>query len=65
MYSECPSYDELIPALLAHPLEELPQRVHFKPGVPIKPMLAKPTTGELTGSFCCDVVAKLLQCMPI
>lgn len=51
VYSECPSYDELIPALLAHPLEELPQRVHFKPGVPIKPMLAKPTTGELTCRF--------------
>ena len=46
VYSECPSYDELIPALLAHPLAELPQRVHFKPGVPVKPMLAKPTTGE-------------------
>ena len=45
VYSECPSFDELIPALLAHPIEELPQRVHFKPGVPIKPMLAKPTTG--------------------
>ena len=46
VYSECPSFDEMIPALLAHPIEELPQRVHFKPGVPIKPMLAKPTTGE-------------------
>lgn len=45
VYSECPSFDELIPALLTHPLEELPTHVHFKPGVPIKPMLAKPTTG--------------------
>jgi DNA ligase-1 len=45
VYSECPSFDELIPALLAHPIEEVPERVHFKPGVPIKPMLAKPTTG--------------------
>jgi hypothetical protein len=51
VYSECPSYDELIPALLAHPLVELPERVHFKTGVPIKPMLAKPTTGER----CADV----------
>ena len=49
VYSECPSYDELIPALLAHPLAELPDRVHFKPGVPIKPMLAKPTTGKREG----------------
>ena len=49
MYSECPSYDDLIPALLSHPLEELPQRVHFKPGVPVKPMLAKPTTGASRG----------------
>ncbi|GAB4820174.1 hypothetical protein N2152v2_007220 [Parachlorella kessleri] len=45
VYSECPSYNELIPALLNHPLEELPLHVHFKPGVPVKPMLAKPTTG--------------------
>ncbi len=55
VYSECPSYDELIPALLAHPVEELPRRVHFKPGVPIKPMLAKPTTGgwRLLRAWCC------------
>jgi len=50
VYSECPSYDELVPALLAHPLEDLPQHVHFKPGVPVKPMLAKPTTGEPQGT---------------
>ena len=25
VYSECPSFDELVPALLAHPLEELQQ----------------------------------------
>lgn len=46
VYSECPSYDELVPALLSDmPIEELPSKVYFKPGVPIKPMLAKPTTG--------------------
>eukprot|EP00882_Tetradesmus_deserticola_P018805 GHRQ01020193.1.p1 GENE.GHRQ01020193.1~~GHRQ01020193.1.p1 ORF type:complete len:419 (+),score=239.96 GHRQ01020193.1:148-1257(+) len=44
-YSECPSYDMLIPALLAHPIAELAEHVHFMPGVPVKPMLAKPTTG--------------------
>ena len=45
VYSECPSYDELIPALLEGPIADLPLKVHFKPGVPIKPMLAKPTHG--------------------
>ncbi|KAF5842835.1 hypothetical protein DUNSADRAFT_4719 [Dunaliella salina] len=45
VYSECPSYDELIPALLKHGLWDLPQHCKFKPSVPIKPMLAKPTNG--------------------
>lgn len=45
VYSECPSYDELVPALLSLPIDQLRTKVHFKPGVPIKPMLAKPTTG--------------------
>lgn len=45
VYSECPSYDDLIPALLEGPIADLPNKVHFKPGVPIKPMLAKPTHG--------------------
>ncbi|KAG1669562.1 hypothetical protein FOA52_006335 [Chlamydomonas sp. UWO 241] len=44
-FSECPSYDVLVPALLAHPLDELPAHCHFMPGVPVKPMLAKPTNG--------------------
>lgn len=44
-YSECPSFDDLVPALLQHPIAELPQHVHFKPGVPVRPMLAKPTVG--------------------
>ncbi|CAK0786390.1 hypothetical protein CVIRNUC_009603 [Coccomyxa viridis] len=43
--SQCPSYDVLIPALLKYPLEDLPEHVRFIPGVPVKPMLAKPTTG--------------------
>lgn len=45
VYSECPSYDDIIPAMLARPLAALPDAVHFKPGIPVKPMLAKPTTG--------------------
>ena len=45
MFSECPSYDQLVPAMLAHGLQELPTHCHFVPGVPLEPMLAKPTTG--------------------
>ncbi|GFH18454.1 DNA ligase [Haematococcus lacustris] len=43
-YSECPSYDEVVPALLSYGPWELSQHCHFKPSVPVKPMLAKPTT---------------------
>ncbi len=46
VYSECPSYDLLIPALLEEKdMQRIPERVHFSPGIPVKPMLAKPTTG--------------------
>ncbi|KAL3133936.1 hypothetical protein ABBQ32_008384 [Trebouxia sp. C0010 RCD-2024] len=45
VYSQCPSYDQLVPALLNHPISELKQRVAFVVGVPVKPMLAKPTMG--------------------
>ncbi|KAG2493340.1 hypothetical protein HYH03_008474 [Edaphochlamys debaryana] len=49
-YSECPSYDILIPALLEHGTADLPQHCHFTPGVPVKPMLAKIcSAGEKTG----------------
>ena len=44
-YSRCPSYDELVPALLAHGCSEITTFVRFTPGVPVKPMLAKPTNG--------------------
>ncbi len=45
VFSECPSFDELVPALLAAPVADLPARVHFKCGVPVRPMLAKPMAG--------------------
>lgn len=38
-------HSQLIPALLDHPVSEVCKRVHFLPGVPVKPMLAKPTAG--------------------
>jgi len=44
-YCECPSYDSLVPALLEAPPAALPGRVSFTVGVPVRPMLAKPTTG--------------------
>jgi hypothetical protein len=36
-----PTYDELIPALLGHPLQELRDVCHIRAGIPLKPMLAK------------------------
>ena len=46
VFSECPSFDEIIPALLMEGgIDQLEMRCHFIPGVPIKPMLAKPTNG--------------------
>ncbi|CAG9463109.1 unnamed protein product [Pedinophyceae sp. YPF-701] len=44
-YSDCPSYDVLVPALLEGGVECLAEKVAFTPGMPIKPMLAKGTNG--------------------
>lgn len=61
VYSELPSYDVLIPALLAHGIEHVREHVTLTPGIPLKPMLAKPTKaiGEVldrfeTQSFTCE-----------
>lgn len=43
VYSELPSYEVIIPALLEHGLFNLPKVCKLQPGVPLKPMLAKPT----------------------
>ncbi|KIK70964.1 hypothetical protein GYMLUDRAFT_33053 [Collybiopsis luxurians FD-317 M1] len=53
VYSELPSYDEVIPALLEHGIDGLRSHCKLTPGVPLKPMLAKPTKaiGEVLDKF--------------
>ena len=41
--SELPSYDVVLPAMIAHGIFRLPEHCKLRPGVPLKPMLAKPT----------------------
>ncbi|KAK5989065.1 DNA ligase 1 [Cladobotryum mycophilum] len=43
VYSELPSYDVIIPAILEHGIMKLRESCKLRPGVPLKPMLAKPT----------------------
>ncbi|KAF4615541.1 hypothetical protein G7Y89_g15319 [Cudoniella acicularis] len=43
VYSELPSYDVIIPAMLEHGIFNLRDNCKLQPGVPLKPMLAKPT----------------------
>ncbi|KEY77269.1 DNA ligase Cdc9 [Aspergillus fumigatus] len=43
VYSELPAYEVIIPAMLEHGLFNLPKVCKLQPGIPIKPMLAKPT----------------------
>ncbi|OAA71384.1 DNA ligase (Polydeoxyribonucleotide synthase) [Cordyceps fumosorosea ARSEF 2679] len=43
VYSELPSYDVIIPAMLSHGILNLRDQCKLQPGVPLKPMLAKPT----------------------
>lgn len=51
--SELPSYDLVIPALLNHGISKLRDTCKLTPGVPLKPMLAKPTKaiGEVLDRF--------------
>lgn len=43
VYSELPSYEVIIPAMLEHGILKLHETCKLQPGVPLKPMLAKPT----------------------
>lgn len=43
VYSELPSYEVIIPAMLEHGITKLRENCRLQPGVPLKPMLAKPT----------------------
>lgn len=42
-FSELPSYEVIIPAMLKHGIFHLQDTCKLQPGVPLKPMLAKPT----------------------
>lgn len=41
--SELPSYEVVVPAMLKHGISHLRENCKLRPGVPLKPMLAKPT----------------------
>jgi DNA ligase-1 len=51
--SELPSYEEVIPALLNKGIDGVRETCKLTPGVPLKPMLAKPTKaiGEVLDRF--------------
>jgi DNA ligase-1 len=43
VFTEMPSYDMIVPVLIEHGIEALPDHCHLTPGIPLKPMLAHPT----------------------
>jgi DNA ligase 1 len=53
VYNELPSYEVIVPALLKNGIWKLREACKLQPGVPLKPMLAKPTKsiGEVLDRF--------------
>lgn len=53
VYSVLPVYDKIVPALLTDGVWNLPKSCTFTLGVPVGPMLAKPTKGvsEILSKF--------------
>ncbi|PPS04358.1 hypothetical protein GOBAR_AA16306 [Gossypium barbadense] len=53
VFSILPIYDKIVPALLTGGVWDLPKSCGFTPGVPVGPMLAKPTKGvaEIINKF--------------
>ncbi|KXT13760.1 hypothetical protein AC579_6598 [Pseudocercospora musae] len=53
VYNELPAYEVTVPALLEHGIWKLRDALKLRPGVPLKPMLAKPTksVGEVLDRF--------------
>ena len=45
VFSEVPDFGSVVPALLASGIDTLPEKCYLRPGVPVNPMLAKPTKG--------------------
>ncbi|CAA0840174.1 DNA ligase 1 [Striga hermonthica] len=45
VYSVIPVYDKIVPSLLSGGVWNLPKTCSFAPGIPVGPMLAKPTKG--------------------
>ena len=65
VYSECPSYDLLIPVLLeCADIEDVPKKVHFSPGIPVKPMLAKVSV-VVCCCCCCLLLLLLFVCRDV
>jgi len=54
VFAEIPNYDLVVAALVKYGIYEVHNHCHLTPGIPIKAMLAKPTTGiqEILKRFC-------------